>query len=329
MRNPGERRRTGPARLVFILLVAIGLIPALGVAMAYLGQMSQPGDAAEPFTDAVTYLAAGERLNAGHDLYALDPEDRPVLTISGIFSAPLLSPPPIAVLWRPLASTTVGLPLWVIASWFALITSVVFIIRTAGSVGALLAVLLAIPIGEQLAVANVNAFMPWVYIGLWRLRQRDSWGAALGVAAAIKLSPAAMGAWLAGTRRWRALVWFLVGLLVMFLIGGIGAGWPSYGSYLGTLGDNRPSPLSISSLLGVGWASYAVLGLGAGVSLALGRTHPRAAFVAALLGAVLGTPALYASGLVSLLAVLAPWSDGARLVPLRNWNTVGTEAARR
>ncbi len=53
--------------------------------------------------DAPTYLAAGERLNAGHNLYALVAGDRPVLLDPPYWIVPLLSPPPIAVLWRPLA----------------------------------------------------------------------------------------------------------------------------------------------------------------------------------------------------------------------------------
>ena len=41
----------------------------------------------------MTYRAAGDRLNIGHDLYRLVPGDLPVLTIPGLYSAPLLSPP--------------------------------------------------------------------------------------------------------------------------------------------------------------------------------------------------------------------------------------------
>ena len=51
----------------------------------------------EPYIDATTYQAAGERWNAGHDLYRLGPGDRDVLPWPGRYTAPLLSPPPIAV----------------------------------------------------------------------------------------------------------------------------------------------------------------------------------------------------------------------------------------
>jgi hypothetical protein len=46
------------------------------------------------------YLAAGERLNAGHQLYALMPGNRPVDIHPPFWTVPLLSPPPIAVLFR-------------------------------------------------------------------------------------------------------------------------------------------------------------------------------------------------------------------------------------
>jgi len=53
--------------------------------------------------DSFTYLAAGERLNAGHSLYALVPGDRPVDMHPPLWTVPFLSPPPMGVLVRPFA----------------------------------------------------------------------------------------------------------------------------------------------------------------------------------------------------------------------------------
>ena len=53
--------------------------------------------------DGWNYLAAGERLNAGHALYALVPGDRPVVIVPPYWTVPLRAPPPIAVAWRSLA----------------------------------------------------------------------------------------------------------------------------------------------------------------------------------------------------------------------------------
>jgi hypothetical protein len=83
----------------FYSLVAFGLVLGLYVAVqaTYFGRGFVPGD-------AFTYLAAGERLNAGHMLYALSPGDRPVDLNPPYWTVPLLSPPPIAVLFRAFAA---------------------------------------------------------------------------------------------------------------------------------------------------------------------------------------------------------------------------------
>jgi hypothetical protein len=80
-------------------------------------------------SDPANYYAAGQRLNLGHPLYGpLQPGDIPVPGYPSIYPAPLLSPPLLAVAWRPLALLpfdvattawwmlgilfTVGLALW-------------------------------------------------------------------------------------------------------------------------------------------------------------------------------------------------------------------------
>src|SRR3954451_3473833 len=114
-RGPSRMGRPASVRFrrivnVFLLLLAVGT-PLLW-ARANFDVYNLPGNLMDPFTDATTYLAAGERLNAGHDLYKLGPGDRPVLEIPGLYSAPLLSPPPIAVMWRPIAVVPWGWSLW-------------------------------------------------------------------------------------------------------------------------------------------------------------------------------------------------------------------------
>jgi hypothetical protein len=96
----------------------------------------------------------------------------------------------------------------------------------------------------------------------------------------------------------------------------LGAGFGSYVEYLGTLGGNTPTNLSLSGQLGVPWSSYALLGGGALAAIAIGRRYPTASWAIALLASVLGTPALYASGLVSLIALAAPLVGPARAL---NW----------
>ena len=300
--SPAQRRLLN----VMLLIVAVGA--PLAWARANFIVYDLPGNLMEPFTDATTYLAAGERLNAGHELYRLEPGDRPVLTIPGFYTAPLLSPPPIAVAWRPLAAVPWGWAAWVAASWIALLGTVIWLVVRVGPPAALLAFVLSHAIGEQLAVANVNSFVPALYVLLWTLRDRPVSGAIVAVVASIKLAPIAFGAWLFGRANWRAVAVLAGCLAALFVIGGLGAGFGTYLDYLATLPGNRPTVLSISGQLGWGPASYVVLAGGALASMVLARSRPRLAFGLVVAASVLGTPALYASGLVGLLALAAPFA---------------------
>src|SRR5258708_7149291 len=110
-----SRRGVWMVRILLILLVTL---PAIGNTRGYLDMCGIPGNI-EPFDDATTYLAGGERLNAGHDLYKLAPGDRPVLIDTQFFTSPLVSPPLIGVVWRPLAAIPFGWQLWIAACWIA------------------------------------------------------------------------------------------------------------------------------------------------------------------------------------------------------------------
>ncbi len=191
----------------------------------------------------------------------------------------------------------------------------------------LLAFVLSFSIGEQLAVANFNSFMPAIYILAWRYRDRAVAGGLIGLAAAVKLSPVAMGGWLLGTRRWRALTGLAVMLLALFVVSGVGAGFGSYADYLGTLGGNQSTPISVTRMLGIPYGSYLVLVGGTLAAVLVGPRWPRASFILALLAAVLGTPALYASSLVSLLALSAPFLDGARGLQFRSTPVASADLA--
>jgi hypothetical protein len=277
-----------------------------------------PGNLMEPFIDTTTYQAAGERLNAGHELYRLQPGDRPVLEWPGLYTAPLLSPPPIAVIWRPIAAVDWGFAAWVIASWAVLLGTVVFLALRAGLWAVFLAIALSHAIGEQLAVSNANAFMPAAYLLMWRFRESPWIGSIIALAASIKLAPIAMVGWLIGTRRWPALAVTAVTGAVIFVVAGLGAGFHSYFDYLGTLSGNQPTPLSLSGQTNLPWASYALLAGGVVAAILIGRRYPTASCAVALLASVLGTPALYASGLVSLIALTAPLLGTGRHLRFRS-----------
>jgi hypothetical protein len=304
-------------RLLNTALFGIAIVLPLVWAVENIAFYNSPGNLVDPFTDANTYLAAGERLNAGHLLYQLQAGDRFVLTIPGIFDSPLLSPPPIAVVWRPIAATGIGFPLWVVSCWFALLGTIVFLLRRIGPWAALVVIALSFSLGEQLAVANMNSFAPAIFILAWRFQHRAMAGILLGSLTVVKLAPSAMVGWFTGTRRWMALLGFALTIASWLTVGAIGAGVASYVQYLGTVSEVSATHWSIAGLFGSA-ATYLFLAAGFAVAVVLGRRgRTRASFVAAVATSVLGTPALYASGLVGLLGALAPWAFRSTELPAR------------
>ncbi len=294
--------------------VVLALVPCLlglFIAAEYLTFMSSTTTSAPPFTDALWYQAAAERLNAGHALYHLVPGDRPVFLVPGITTAPFLSPPPIAVAWRPIVWLPGGFAAWMAACWLAVLGTTFYLVYRTGIGGALVAALLAPAIGEQLAAGNVAAFFPLLMVLAWKLRDREFAGIAVALMAAFKLSPASLGGWLVGTGRWRAVIAGAITLVVVLVVSVLGAGLTSFRDYLDVAATAGPSTSSLSGLSGIPWLSEAGLVVGTLIAIALGR-WPRLAFVVAVVVSVATTPSLYLSGLVALLATLAPFSDGAR-----------------
>jgi hypothetical protein len=154
--------------------------------------------------DPWNYLAAGERLNAGHPLYALSPGDRPVILRPPWWSVPLLAPPPIAVLWRPLALLgDASMYVWGFAGLMAVVASCVFLARR-GAV--YLVAIFAQPLALTALSGNFSGFLLAMLIGAWVFRDRP-WvvGGLIAAAAAVKLTPIALVLWLVATGRWRAV----------------------------------------------------------------------------------------------------------------------------
>ena len=291
------------------VLLAFVLGASLLWFLAYLEASKMGTDRPQLFNDGYTYLAAAERLNAGHELYRLQPGDRPVLTIPGVYEAPLLSPPPIAAIWRIVAAVPFGFALWMVAAWLATIAAVAYVVLRAPFPGAPLALLLSLPLGEQVFGGNACAFYPLFYLLAWRYRDHAWIGGLVAIMAAIKLAPIAMGAWLLGTRRYRALGVAAAGLALLFVVGGLGAGFDSYLDYVAMIPLVGPSPMSISGMTGLSWASYAAFGVGIIASIVVARRSSAWSYVIAVLASVLGTPALYPGHLASLLALVAPLTD--------------------
>jgi hypothetical protein len=102
----------------------------------------------------------------------------------------------------------------------------------------------------------------------------------------------------------------IISVGVMVVVSLVGSSLAAFGDYLHVAATARPSIASLSGLTGISWLSPGVLVAGTLAAIGLGR-WPRAAFVVGVTTSVLGTPALYLSGWVTILAVLAPFAASA------------------
>ncbi len=309
-------RRVG----VIALVLSLGLTVA--VQLIYFERGVIPGD-------AFTYLAAGERLNAGHNLYALSPGDRPVALNPPYWTVPLVSPPPIAVVFRFFALFgDAGAYLWWVLQLLALATSLAMLARRLRPIvmAAAIAVLM-IPTVYEIGVGNLNSMILLGSILVWRLGSRRREAASGGISAvmtAVKLTPAVLVWWLLTTRRRRALISAIVAGSAAFAISIVGAGLDSHVEYLRLLAGGTafsPSPLSlggIASYLGAPavlarWlpTMFAFGGLGAVFAL---RHRPAWAYTAAIVTMICGSPSVSINWFVLLYALLAPvaWPAGGR-----------------
>ena len=265
-------------------------------------------DWARPDGDPWNYLAAGERLNDGHPLYALSAGDRPVILRPPWWSVPLLAPPPIAVAWRPLAVLgDLSMYVWGLAGAVALIGSAVYLTRR----GALfLVAIFAQPLTLTALSGNFSGILLAMLIALWVFRDRP-WvvGGLIAAAAAIKLTPIVLIVWLAGTGRWRAAAATVACGLVIGAVALVGAGPESFVDWVRSVPTSRPSPISLATLTGL--PTYVIpITLTIPVLLAWGRD--RLAFGLAVAATALASPALYFTA-VGLLAALPLWRQAGRV----------------
>jgi hypothetical protein len=268
-----------------------------------------------PAGDAMGYLAAGERLNAGHLLYALSAGDRPIPTEPPFFTAPFLYPPAFAVPWRVLAAlpSMAGLAIWmgavllVMAVWLAWQLA-------EGRIGtALLMAALGYPIALTAVTGNINGLLMVAFALVWQFRGREILVAGLvGTLAAWKIFPGLLLIWLIATRRWRAAAWTAVVIGVWGVVGLVAAGPSATWSYLTQVAPGTQA-MGISLAYLFAWAplTFVLLAAGAVAVLGLGVSRPRAAYVTAILTAILAWPSLGPASLSMLMAVPAVVRDDA------------------
>jgi hypothetical protein len=295
------------------LVLGCGLLGGWVLAYAIVGGI-YPGD-------ALTYLAAGERLNAGHALYALSAGDRPVHLNPPFWDVPLLYPPLIAVIWRPLAALPgeSGVLLWWAGCILAIVGAIVLLGRRTPAATGIGVAACSISLMYGLTFANVDALILAALLGTWLLARSGRWeaaGAVVAIAAVVKVTPLAVCAWAIAVAPRRGTVGVLSGLAVGLIVGILGAGIQAHVDFVDIALRTQSTGTSNLSLAGlarsVGMApelarwlppAMAVVGLSLVVAL---RRRPGPAFAVAVATCVFGSPAVNLVTPIVLLAALAP-----------------------
>lgn len=293
--------------------VSVGLLVAVLVLNIY-GMSAGPAD-------GLTYLAAGERLNAGHPLYALSPGDRPVVIKPPFWTVPLLSPPPIAVLFRPLAAlpNELGLALWWLGAMAVIAAVLLGMLRARPAFAATAILVFLMPLVFQIPTANVNGYVLGAVVAAWLLVRAGHdapAGVVLALAAAMKITPVVLFGWLLAQRRTRGVVAFVATGAAIAVISLLGAGLQNHLAYLDVVVDTSAVGSTQFSLAGllrrVGvpaeiarFAPWAVV-LGGFAIMFLKRDRPDVTFTVGVFTMVWGSPVMNFDWLAIMLGALAP-----------------------
>jgi Glycosyltransferase family 87 len=272
--------------------------------------------------DATVYLAGGERLNAGHALYSLSPGDREVGLKPPFWTVPLLSPPLIAVIFRPLAifPPDFGAYVWWAGCLVAWAWILLTFVRRQPILTSLAVVVLVVPLTYEIGVGNVNVFLMLGAILAWKwtTEGRDERaGAITALSVLLKISPVVMAWWLFTQRRWRAVRAGLIAGVVFAAISILGAGLDAHFKFIeitrdtATLGQSELSLAGLAKAIGVapGIANLlpTAMLLGGIVGVLLLRNRPNWAFALAVATMTLGSPVVNINSFSMLLACVTPW----------------------
>lgn len=264
-------------------------------------------------TDAVTYYAAGERLNAGHQLYALGPGDRPVLLAPPYWTVPLLSPPLIAVVFRPLALLPIQLAVGI---WVAVqLIGIAVVIAMAARDSARAAALIPLSLGLGLAgvIGNVNGLLLIGYVVVWRNRDNPWIGALIAVMFSLKIMPGVLVGLILARRDRRQMATFALGFAVALAVTIAGAGADSLIAYADVLRTSAPQPGSVAAMLGQHWISPLMLVAGTLGAALLSEVR---SYRLALWAIVFGAPGLGLASSSQLLPALVPSTTSWRSAAL-------------
>ncbi len=306
-----ERRR--PRTVLSAGLVAMAVGVTVMVLAVYFQRGFIPGD-------AIVYLAGGERLNAGHLLYAHTVGDREVGLQPPYWTVPLLSPPFIAVLFRPLALFgDAGAYAWWLLTIAVIAATLVALLRGAPIASSIALLVLAIPVVYEIGVGNVNGLILGGTVLAWvlaRERREGLLGLVVAFLSALKLTPLTLGVWVVARGRVASIVTLVASLAALLCVSVAGAGIDAHLTYLAvmrstsTVGTSDLSLAGLARMAGLDPAIASalpiivvVVGLAATVAL---RRRAALSYGAAVITMVFGSPVVNINTLALLLALLAP-----------------------
>lgn len=193
------------------------LVPAAVTMLPVVSLLRTPGP--ERLKDLLVYQGAGGAAGAGIDVYGF----------RTVFDMPFTYPPFAALLSEPLSRLPIGLGqvLWTGGTLAALVALarvvLVPVVVRFGLPLTVAALLLAAPVRSHLRFGQVGVFL--TLIVAWDLlptgRPRRIRGLGLGIAIAVKLTPAVFLPWLVVTRSWvrlRATIAWLTGASLLGLL---------------------------------------------------------------------------------------------------------------
>jgi len=295
----------GNVRVRFLRLFAcVALAQALLITVTI-----QPDGPFRESGDVDVYRAAGERLNAAHDLYRLSPGDRRLRLNPPYFTVPLVSPPPIAVLWRPLAAIGDAASIIWWTGGILTTSAVVVAVLARGTPKALaILVLTAPPVIQTVLSGNASGYLIALLWLSWHARGRP-WvsGTSIALATAVKLTPALLVIWAARHRPRLVPAWFVSGIFILF-ISLIGAGIEAHLTWIDLIPRDAPSPGSLATFTGLPASITAAVVATVLLVFALRSRDEERVFALSVIAAALATPALWFTSLSLLLAAAAPFT---------------------
>jgi len=323
-------------RLFAFTMIAVSAGLLFAVMAVYFTRGFVPGD-------AIVYLAGGERLNAGHGLYEISPGDRPLEVKPPFWTVPLLSPPLVAVLFRPLAllPPDAGAYVWWVASIAAIAWVLIEFWRRRPILTSAAVLALVVPLTYEIGVGNVNAFLLLGTVLIWKWSTGGQEGHSGAVAAFItllKVSPIVICWWLFTQGKWRAVVGGVAVGTALIVVSILGAGFDAHIRFLeitrdtATVGQSELSLAGLAKAIGAPASIASFLPTAMLVSGLLGvlllRSRPGWAFSLAVATMVLGSPVVNINSYAMLLACLAPAIWPLEPAPAQNETLTVPETAK-